>query len=214
MQTKTLKLKKWVTVSIYLSLITIVFMSMVFISKLMDSKYSEPLNLSYILRNIIEEDIPVINYEEDSIIKPYATETVTIAIDYYDKDSDEETQKNSLILYENTYMPNTGILYTNEDQFDIYATLEGTITKVGKEELLGNYIEITHSSSLVITYYSVDNVNVIEGQVVKQGDIIATSGLNKISSISNNMLLFEVSLNGKNIDPENYYKLKIEDLEQ
>lgn len=214
MQTKTLKLKKWVTVSIYLSLITIVFMSMVFISKLMDSKYSEPLNLSYILRNIIEEDIPVISYEEDSIIKPYATETVTIAIDYYDKDSDEETQKNSLILYENTYMPNTGILYTNEDQFDIYATLEGTITKVGKEELLGNYIEITHSSSLVITYYSVDNVNVIEGQVVKQGDIIATSGLNKISSISNNMLLFEVSLNGKNIDPENYYKLKIEDLEQ
>lgn len=214
MQTKTLKLKKWVTAAIYLSLVTIVFVSMVFISKLMDSRYGEPLNLSYILRNIIEEDIPVISYEETEIIKPYTTDTIDIAINYYDKDKDEETQKNSLILYENTYMPNTGILYSDEQQFDVYATLEGTITKVGKEELLGNFIEITHSSSLVINYYSIDNIYVTEGQVVKQGDIIATSGTNKISSQSNNMLLFEVSLNGKNINPENYYALKIEDLEQ
>ena len=214
MQTKTLKLKKWVTVSVYLCLVTLVFISMIFISKLMDEKYNNPLNLSYVLRNIIEEDIPVINYEEKEMIKPYITDTVTINIDYYDKDTDEETQKKSLILYENTYMPNTGILYSNEELFDIYATLEGTVTKVDKEELLGNYVEITHSSSLVITYYSIDNIKVKEGQVVKQGDIIATSGANNISSDSNNMLLFEVSLNGKTIDPKKYYELKIEDLEQ
>lgn len=214
MQTKTLKLKKWVTASIYLSLVAIVFISMVFISKLMDTRYGNTLNLSYVLRNLIEEDIPVISYEEAEIIKPYAAETVNVAIDYYDKDTDEENQKNSLILYENTYMPNTGILYSDEEKFDVYATLEGTVTKVGKEELLGNYIEITHSSSLVINYYSIENVSVTEGQVVKQGDIIATSGSNKISAASNNMLLFEVSMNGKNIDPEKYYELKIEDLQQ
>lgn len=214
MQTKTIRLKKWVTATIYICLVTIVFISMVFINKLMNTKYGEPLNLSYVLKNIIEEDIPVISYEEKEIIKPYVAETVTVAIDYYDKDADEETQKKSLILYENTYMPNTGILYSDEEQFDIYATLEGTVTKVGKEELLGNYIEITHSSSLIINYYSVDNINVVEGQIVKQGDIIATSGLNKVNSSSNNMLLFEVYLNGKNIDPEKYYELKIEDLEQ
>lgn len=214
MQTKTIKLKGWVTATIYISLVTIVFISLFFISKLMDARYGNSLNLSYVLRNIIEEDIPVISYEEDKIIKPYVAETVSVAIDYYDKDSDEETQKKSLILYENTYMPNTGILYSDEEKFDVYATLEGTVTKVGKEELLGNFIEITHSSSLVINYYSVDNVNVVEGQVVKQGDIIATSGSNKISSASSNMLLFEVSLNGKNINPERYYELKIEDLQR
>ena len=75
------------------------------------------------------------------------------------------------------------------------------------------YLCLSHSS-LVITYYSLDNVNVVEGQVVKQRDIIATSGSNKISSVSDNMLLFEVSLNGKNIDPEKYYELKIEDLQR
>lgn len=214
MQTKTLKLKKWVTATIYLSLVAIVFVSMICINKLMDARFGEPLNLSYVLRNIIEEDIPVISYEETKIIKPYVAETVNVAIDFYDKDADEETQKNSLILYENTYMPNTGILYSDEEKFDVFATLEGTVTKVGEEELLGKYVEITHSSSLVICYYSVDNISVIEGQTVKQGDIIASSGLNKISTASNNMLLFEVSLNGKNIDPEKYYELKIEDLQQ
>lgn len=214
MQTKTIKLKKWVTATIYLSLVTIVFVSMFFISKLLDNKYTNDLNLSYVLRNIIEEDIPVISYEEEKIIKPFVAETVTIAIDYYDKDATEEAQKESLILYENTYMPNTGILYTDEEKFDVYATLEGTITKVGKEELLGNFVEITHSSSLVINYYSLDNINVTEGQVVKQGDIIGNSGSNKISSLSNNMLLYEVNINGKNIDPKKYYEMKIEDLEQ
>ena len=214
MQTKILRLKKWVTATIYLSLITSVFISMIFISKLMDAKYENTANLSYILKNIIEEDLPVISYDEKNIIKPFVAETVNIATNYYDKESDEETQKKSLILYENTYMPNTGILYYDEELFDVYSTLEGTVTKIGKEELLGNFIEITHSSSLVINYYSVDNINVREGQVVKQGDIIATSGANKINSLSNQMLLFEVSLNGKNINPEEYYQMKIEDLEQ
>ena len=214
MQTKTLKLKKWVTATIYLSLVAIVFLSMLCISKLMDKKYNNSLNLSYVLRNLIEEDIPVISYDESEIIKPYKIETIEKVIDYYDIEADEESQKKSLILYENTYMPNTGILYKDDEKFDVLATLEGTVTKVGKEELLGNYIEITHSSSLIISYYSIDEINVIEGQIVKQGDIIASSGSNKISSESNNMLLFEVTYNGKSINPENYYQMKIEDLEQ
>ena len=79
-------------------------------------------------------------------------------------------------------------------------------------ELLGKVIEITHSSSLITTYYSVGNINVTEGQVVKQGDMLGTSGKNNISSTSDNMLLFEVSLNGININPEKYYQTNLKDL--
>ena len=77
---------------------------------------------------------------------------------------------------------------------------------------LGNVVEVTHSSQLVTTYYSLDNVSVTENQSLKQGDIIGKSGKNNISSTSDNMMLFEVSLNGNNIDPENYYQMKLEDL--
>ena len=109
-------------------------------------------------------------------------------------------------------MPNTGILYSSEETFDILTTLDGKVSKITKDELLGNVVEITHSPSLITTYYSIDNVKVIEGQELKQGDVIGTSGKNNISSTSDNMMLFEVSLNGNNIDPENYYQTSIEDL--
>ena len=109
-------------------------------------------------------------------------------------------------------MPNTGILYSSEESFEILATLDGTVSNITTDELLGNVIEITHSSTLITTYYSIDNLKVVVGQTLKQGDIIGTSGKNNISSTSDNMMLFEVSLNGNNIDPENYYQTKIEDL--
>lgn len=212
MKSKRLKLKRWASTAIYLSLITIVFVSMLFVSNMLDSKYGDSLNLSYILKDFIETDTPVASIKAEQIIKPFDSETVVVDIDFYDKDSDEESQQKSLILYENTYMPNTGILYSSEETFDVITTLDGTVSKITQDELLGNVVEITHSSSLITTYYSIDNVKVAEGQTLKQGDVIGTSGKNNISSTSDNMMLFEVSLNGNNIDPENYYQTSIEDL--
>lgn len=211
MKTK-LKLKRWATATIYLSLILIVFVSMVFISNKLDNYYGDSLNLSYILKDFIDNDTPVANIKNESITKPFDKENITTDIDFYDKDADEESQQKSLILYENTYMPNTGILYTSEEQFDVLSTLDGKITKISKDELLGNVVEITHSNTLITTYYSIDNVKVKENQTIKQGEVIGTSGKNNISSTSDNMMLFEVSLNGNNIDPENYYQMKLEDL--
>lgn len=213
MKAKRLKLKRWASTAIYVSLVTIVFISMVFVSNMLDNNYGDTLNLSYILKDFIDNEVPVAAIKDTEIIKPFDSETVRIDIDFYDKDSDEESQQKSLILYENTYMPNTGILYASDESFDVISTLEGTVSKISQDELLGNVVEITHSSSLITTYYSLDNVKVVEGQTLKQGDIIGTSGKNNISSTSDNMMLFEVSLNGNNIDPETYYQTKIEDLE-
>lgn len=207
-----LKLKRWATATIYLSLILIVFLSMVFISNKLDNYYGDSLNLSYILKDFIDNDTPVANIKNESITKPFDKENITTDIDFYDKEADEESQQKSLILYENTYMPNTGILYTSEEQFDVLSTLDGKITKISKDELLGNVVEITHSNTLTTTYYSIDNVKVKENQTIKQGEVIGTSGKNNISSTSDNMMLFEVSLNGNNIDPDNYYQMKLEDL--
>lgn len=212
MKTQRLKLKRWASMAIYLSLVAIVFISMLFVSNILDNKYGDSLNLSYILKDFINTDTPVANIKADQVIKPFDSETVVVDIDFYDKDSSEESQEKSLILYENTYMPNTGILYSSEETFDVIATLDGTVSKITKDELLGNVVEITHSSSLITTYYSIDNIKVTEGQTLKQGDVIGTSGKNNISSTSDNMMLFEVSLNGDNIDPENYYQTSIEDL--
>ena len=211
MKTK-LRLKRWITASIYASLVLIIFISMLFISNILENRYGDSLNLSYILKDFVDEDIPVTNITPDKIIKPFDKDNITIDINYYDKDATEEEQQKSLILYENTYMPNTGILYTSDTQFDVLSTLDGKVTKIDKDELLGNVIEITHSPSLVTTYYSIDNINVSMDQEIKQGDVIGTSGKNNISSTSDNMMLFEVSLNSNNINPNTYYEMNLEDL--
>lgn len=209
---KRLKLKKWVSAAIYLSMVIIVFVSMLFISNIIEQRYGDSLNMSYILKDFPDSDVPVIAESPEGIIKPFNKDNITIDISFYDKDSSEELQQKSLILYENTYMPNTGVLYTSEEAFDVLVTLDGKVTKVTKDELLGNVVEITHSPNLVTTYYSIDNVTVTQGQALKQGDIIGTSGKNNVSSTSDNMLLFEISLNGNNINPEKYYEMKLEDL--
>ena len=207
-----LRLKRWVTASIYASLVLIIFISMLFIGNLLEEKYGDSLTLSYVLKDFINDEVPVVSTTYNKIIKPFTKDNVNIETNYYDKDTTEEEQQKSLILYENTYMPNTGILYTSEEQFDVLCTLDGKVTKIDKDELLGNLVEITHSPSLITTYYSIDNINVTLDQEIKQGDIVGTSGKNNISSTSDNMMLFEVSHNGNNINPENFYEMNLEDL--
>ena len=98
MNKKRLRLKRWVSVGVYLSLVSLVFISMLFVSNILDNKYEGTYNLSYILKNFIKSDIPVTSIDDGKTTKPFTAENVNIEIDYYDKDSSEESQKKSLIL--------------------------------------------------------------------------------------------------------------------
>lgn len=211
MTTKKLRLKHWVVTSIYIFAISLVTISLMYVSKTL-SKSEQGDTLSYVFKGFINDEIPVISYTNESIIKPFDSETVEINKNFYDRSSNNETQEKSLIYYQNTYMPNTGILYSNTEEFDIKAVLDGNVTNVLEDEILGTMIEITHSNSLITKYYSLKDVNVIIGSSVKQGDIIAKSGKNNISTDSENMLLFEVINNGVNLNPENFYQMTLEDL--
>ncbi|MDD4408203.1 MAG: M23 family metallopeptidase, partial [Bacilli bacterium] len=67
-------------------------------------------------------------------------------------------------------------------------------------------------NNLTTIYQSLNEVDVKVGDVLKQGDIIGTSGNNKIITDSENMLLFEVINNGVNINPETFYQMNVKDL--
>lgn len=211
MTTKRLRLKRWAVTSIYIFAISLVTLSLLYVSRNLKA-VEEGETLSYVFKGFINDEVPVISYTNESIIKPFDSETVEINKNFYDRSSDNDTQENSLIYYQNTYMPNTGILYSNSEEFEVKAVLDGNVTNVLEDEILGTMIEITHSNSLITKYYSLKDVNVIIGSSVKQGDIIAKSGKNNISTDSENMLLFEVINNGVNLNPENFYQMTIEDL--
>lgn len=211
MTTKRIKLKHWVVTSLYICAFGLIILSLMFVSKTLKSNL-EGDTLSYVLKTFIKNDTPVISYTNESIIRPYESETVKINKNFYDKASDNETQENSLIFFENTYMPNTGILYSNDEEFEVKAVLDGNVTDVKEDEILGTLVEITHSNNLITKYYSLKDINVVIGSTVKQGDILGKSGKNNISSDSENMLLFEVEKDGTNLNPETFYQMNLEDL--
>ena len=206
------KLKSWVVISVYIISIGAIVTSLFLIGKTLKEATAYD-NLSYIYRGIISNrDVPVIKYVNDEIFKPYENETVKVLKGYYDRSDDAKIQEKALIYYQNTYMPNTGILYSSNESFDVISVLDGKVEDVKTDNLIGNIVTIKHSNNLFTSYQSLNEVMVSVGDEIKQGDLIGTSGPNQITPDSENMLLFEVIYNGVNINPESFYQMNIKDL--
>lgn len=174
--------------------------------------YEENYTNTFVTDSLIEETITVNDEMSHSIIKPFTSEKVQISKYYYQTTDDNEKQKNSLIKYQNIYMPNTGILYTSEENFDVISIADGKVTSIKEDEILGYIIEIEHTNNLVSIYQSVKDVVVVEGQEIYRGDKIAISGTNNLEDSSNNNLHFEVYKDGTLLNPETIYNIEIENI--
>lgn len=166
-------------------------------------------NYRYTVSEIKEQVYPVINEVEDKKpMKPFLEESVSKEKDYYRKDDDVNTQNNSLMYYENTYMPSTGILYSSNEGFDVVASVDGKVNKVGEDNILGNYVVIEHANGYKTTYYSLSEIAVKEGDGLIKGDVIGISGSNKLEGSSNKYnVLFETYHDGYLMDPEDFYNI-------
>ena len=215
---KKRKLKGYVLPTVYVLVIAVLFISVSFLG----SALQKELQYQDLSTDVLDDDVtPVIKEEETStdvtteskIVKPFTSTSVGISKSYYDMTDDEATQQNSLVYYEQTYLQNSGVLYSSDEVFDIIATYDGTITNVSTDEILGNVVEITHNPNLKTVYYSLGEVTVKKDDVVKSGDIIGKSGDNLLEGEKDNSLLVEVYYNGNTIDPEDFYNMNIEDLQ-
>lgn len=166
---------------------------------------------SYVLKDIATLDLPVVNEVKKVMEHPYNDEKTNIQVKFYSMDSAKEEQERSLLLYDNTYMPSTGILYSNEAAFDVLATYEGKVEDIKQDEIFGTIITIKHNNNLTTKYSSVKDPKVNVGDTVNTGEIIGTSGVNKVTSVSENMLFFEMIYNGEYVNPEYFYGKEIEE---
>lgn len=172
----------------------------------------KPDGHSYVLKDIVNLDLPVVNEVENKILKPFNDEQVNIQVSFYSLDDEKDKQERSLIEYDNTYMPSTGILYASDQAFDILASSQGTVENIEDNEIFGTIITIRHNNNLTTKYSSVKEPLVKVGDTVNPGEIIAKSGINKVTSVSENMLLFEIIYDGQYVNPENYYDKVIEEM--
>lgn len=201
---KKVKVKPLTIILILFTLIP-VFTIAILTKTALKEKPKEP---AHITEETLNTTIPVIN-NTVTMISPYTAMDVTIKKNYYDYQADEETQKNSIIVHDNTYIQNTGIDFTKEEVFDIIAVLEGTVISVKDDEALGKTIEIKHENGLITIYQSLSEVNIKKGDLVNQGQLIGKSGTNSLDKELGNHLHFEIYDNGQAVNPNNYLNKEI-----
>lgn len=212
---KKYKLKKWVLSSIYVISVGVLISSLMFAGKgLFKDNIAEEV-VEHVSRNVITDNTPktieTVKSSNVTVNHPYLMEGVEIAKSFYDKDNASE-QINSILYYKNTYMMNTGVLYKADKEFDVVSVLDGTVTSVTEDDILGKVVEITHNNNLITIYHCLSEVTVNIGDKVLGNDVIGKSGKVNIDSGYENSLLFEVDYNGKLINPIDFYNMKIEDL--
>lgn len=204
------RLKKTVVYALY-ALAFITVMGTVYLLDMISSPTRLDDNTTYVNDVIIENDIPVVSVN-NNMVRPYTASNVGIGKSFYNYQDNEENQKNSLIYYDGTYIPNSGVDYKSDETFDVVSVFDGTVSKVTENNLLGKIIEVTHSNNVISVYQSLSEAQVKEGDSVLQGQVIGKSGESNISKDLGNHLHFEIIINGKNINPENCYDKKIDEL--
>ncbi len=199
---KKLVLKPFVLPTLYI-LMVIVLMTMS--TTLIYKEKEEDDDLTYVSDSIIDDSTPVVNDSQIIILKPFTSENVTVVSGYYDYQAEAANQESSIVKYENTYLQNSGITYSSTEEFDVVSIMDGTITKIYSNDLLGNIIEITHDKDFVSVYQMLDNIseNIKVGTKVARGEVIAKGGTSKLSPENYN-LHFELMKEGSLVDPNNY----------
>lgn len=195
------KVKKNVLIISYM-LVVITLVTVFTLTEMKFKKEEEPT--PHVNKTIIENKIPVVG-EVETIKRPYSDAAIRISTNYYNPKDDIETQKNSLVLFENTYLPSTGVDYQSDYDFDVVAILDGIVVTVRDDQTLGKIIEIKHKDDIISSYQSLSEVLVKEGDEVKQGSIIGKSGTSNIQKDMGSHLHFELTINSQIVDPEEYY---------
>ena len=209
---KTKRLKKFVLPTVYVMVIGVLFISISFLGNILHSKVEYGNMAVSTLKDNVTPVGKTDNVVESRIERPYVSSNVSISKSFYDMTDDEAKQQNSLVYYENTYLQNSGVLYSSTSAFDVICAIDGKVTNVSKDEILGNFVEITHNPNLKTIYYSLSEVQVKKDDTVMSGDVLGKSGDNSLNGETENCLLFEVYHNGTAIDPEDFYNMSIEDL--
>ncbi len=197
--------------TIYLIVLFVITIAIYFTSKSYDYHGEIDLdNITYVSNGIFNRSIPIINIP-DTFVSPVSDE-ISIVRYFYDSNSDLDRKEKSIVYYEGTYMPNTGIDYAKEEVFDVMAIYDGTVVDISEDELLGKTVKIRHNNELISVYQGIDNIEVKEGDTIFKNQKIATSGNSKINKELGESLHFEIYKNGVTINPEKCLNQKIGDI--
>lgn len=169
-------------------------------------------DLKYV-STLFEDNVTSVVSTPHVIVKPYTNTNIKVLNTFYDYRSDESTQQKSIINYDTTYIQNSGASYGGiNETFDVVSVLPGTVTSVKEDKLMGKIVTIEHDSNIITTYKSLSEVTVKEGDNVAQSTVIGKAGESNLEKDLGNHVLFEITIDGKYINPENCFNKTVDQL--
>lgn len=208
------KYNRYLLVSLYVLIVGVMAMCVALVFTGVKSYVLELPNYDYMVNDIFMSDImPVSKTESDSLRKPYLSDNVKIGKHFYNKDSDNKKQEESLIYYENTYIQNNGVDYVSDEDFDVVSALNGEVISIEDDEIYGKVLTIRHNENLKTVYSNLSNILVSVGYTTSGGELIASSSPSDLDTNHKSLLHFEVYYKDTPIDPESIYTLNVSELQ-
>lgn len=202
-------MKKGKMYALLLGCFGILFGTVFYIKSLSNKRYKDDYN--YIDKPILNDLKPVIK-DTKTITRPFLDENVKIKVNYYDYKSTEDEQKSALIYFENTYLQNSGVVYGMDNDFDVVSILDGVVTEVKEDKTLNTIVTIKHENNVISVYQGLKDVTVKKDEEISSGTVIGKSSESNMLKNYKSTILFELIVNGTNVNPENYYNKTIDEL--
>ena len=202
-------MKRGKTYALLLGCFGILFGTVFYIKSLSNKSYKDDYN--YIDKPILNDLKPVIK-DTKTITRPFLDENVKIKVNYYDYKSTEDEQKSALIYFENTYLQNSGVVYGMDNDFDVVSILDGVVTEVKEDKTLNTIVTIKHENNVISVYQGLKDVTVKKDEEISAGTVIGKSSESNMLKNYKSTILFELIVNGTNVNPENYYNKTIDEL--
>ena len=122
------KLKWFVKPILYGTTLSILLLSIALLN-FKEKNMNDFKDFVFVNKSIIKDTLPVLK-EDDIIIKPFQSDNINIYKKFYDKDSSLEEKIKSIIYYKDTYIQNSGIIYSSDKEFDVVSILDVKVTNI------------------------------------------------------------------------------------
>lgn len=206
------KLKPQV-VYISCSLVIILLISVSYLAYFSNKKLSQaPQDYTYVSK-LFDDNVKSVVSTPKLIMRPYNNADVKVIKNFYDYKAEEKVQENSIINYDTTYIQNSGVIYGgSKESFDVVSILDGKVTSVKEDKLLGKIVTIEHENKIVSTYECLSEVTVKEKDEISQGTVIGKAGTSNLEKDLGPHVLLEITIDGKYINPEEAIDKQVNDL--
>lgn len=210
--------KRWVFPAVYIASAAIILTGVLWYQS-SDNANDKIDNSATDLSGRAGHDQPAVEVNrlmENFIMPVKNPDSVVIKTPFYEYDGKTAEQEAALVVYNNSYHPNTGIDITMEDgkSFEVAAALSGTVTAVTEDVLLGNVIEIEHDKGIVTQYQSVNDIMIEIGDSVEQGQTLAKAGQSLYNEAAGTHLHFEIRKDNVPVNPKDYINKPLSALQE